>query len=333
MKKVLIAMLLVCVAFTAFAQGAGEAKGDVITLRLASNHATGFVTSVACEKFAELVEEKTNGTVKVECYFDAVLGEEKATIEQCQYGGIDIVRVNIAPVTEFVDELNAINFPYIFANSEHYWNVMNSPEVGQALLTSKGMTDAGLLGLCYYDNGTRNFFFSKKSVTVPADMKNLAVRVQESALMMGMVKAMGANPVAMTGSELYSALQTGVVDGAENNLPWYLSMSLNEVAPLITMDMHTRSADMLIISTKTLEKLSDEQVQAIKEAAAESSLYQRELWAQSEIESRETCLAKGCTIIDLTDEQIALYMDCVKELNAKEGAKYADIFAKIAALQ
>lgn len=334
MKKLLIVLSMLCVMLSVFAQGASERKTQATTtFRLASNHTDDFVTSKACIKFAELVEEKTNGAIKIECYFNAVLGEEKATIEQAQYGGLDLVRVNISPLTEFVDEYNAINFPYIFANAEHYWRVMDSEEVGKALLQSKGMRDAGLYGLCFYDNGTRNFFFSKKSVRTPSDMRNLAVRVQESALMMGMVKAMGGNPVAMTASELYSALQTGVVDGAENNLPWYLSMSLNEVAPLITMDMHTRSADILIISTAAMNRLTDEQMKAIQEAATESSYYQRELWAQSEIESRKECLAKGCKIIDLTDSEMSQFMNSVKELNASEGAKYADIFAKIDALR
>ena len=328
MKKVLT-LALVAVMLLTCLSGISMAAEDVITLRLASNHTEDFVTSLACVKFAELVEEKTNGKVKVECYFNAVLGEEKATIEQAQFGGIDLIRVNISPLAEFSDNFNAILFPYIFANREHYWKVMDSEEVGKALLTSDEMQNAGLYGLCYYDNGTRNFFFTEASVHTPADMAKLTVRVQESSLMIGMVKAMGADPTAMAASELYGALQTGVVQGAENNLPWYLSMSLNEVAPLITMDEHNRSADLLIISKMTMDKLTEDQMKAIQEAADESSLYQRELWAQSEEESRNECIAKGCTIIDPTAEEKQLFMDAVKELNANEGAKYADIFAAI----
>lgn len=326
MKKLLcLSLAVVLVALLLPALASAEAR----TLRLASNHTEDFVTSLACNKFAELVEEKTNGEIKVENYFNAVLGEEKATIEQAQFGGIDLVRVNISPLAEFVDDYNAILFPYIFANSEHYWKVLDSEAVGKAMLQSDEMLNNGLYGLCFYDNGTRNFFFKDKEVHSPADMKDLTVRVQESALMLGMVEAMGANPTAMTASELYGALQTGVVDGAENNLPWYLSMSLNEVAPMITMDEHNRSADLLVISKATLDSLTDEQKQAIQEAADESSLYQRELWKQSELDSRQECLDKGCTIIDLTDEERQMFMDAVKELNAKEGEKYADIFALI----
>ena len=308
------------------------AAGDAVVLTLASNHTQDFVTSLACKHFAELVAERTNGAVQIECYFDAVLGEETATIEQCQYGGIDFIRVSMSPLAEFVPEYSALQLPYIYSGREHFWKVMDDPEIGQALLTSDAMTSNGLYGLAYYDNGTRNFFFSEKEVHGVEDMAGLTLRVQESDLMICMVKAMGANPVAMAASELYSSLQTGVVSGAENNLPWYLSMSLNEVAPLITMDEHTRTADMLMMSEKTKEKLTPEQVKIIEECAAESSQYQRDLWAKSEQEARQQCIDAGCTIIDLTDEERQGYMDCVTELNAQFGAEYKDILDKIAAM-
>lgn len=306
---------------------------DVITLRLASNHAEDFVTAKACVYFADLVKEKSNGTINVECYFNGVLGEEKATIEQAQFGGIDLVRVNISPLAEFVDDYNALLFPYIFESSEHFWNVMDSEDVGYALLHSQEMLDNNLYGLCFYDNGTRNFFFSEADVKKPADLNGLTVRVQESSLMLGMVEAMGANPTAMAASELYSALQTGVIDGAENNIPWYLSMSLNEVAPKIIMDEHNRSADLLVISKATKDKLTEEQMMIIEDAAKESSIYQRELWTESEIESQKECLEKGCTIYEPTAEERQQFMDAVKELNQTEGAKYSDIFEKIEALK
>lgn len=308
-------------------------KGETITLRLASNHAEDFVTAKACVKFADLVKEKTSGAVTVECYFNGVLGEEKQTIEQAQFGGIDLVRVNISPLTEFVDDYNALLFPYIFADSEHFWKVVDSEDIGQAMLHSQEMLDNNLYGLCFYDNGTRNFFFSEADVKSPADLKNLTVRVQESSLMLGMVKAMGANPTAMAASELYSALQTGVIDGAENNIPWYLSMSLNEVAPKIIMDEHNRSADLLVMSKVTKEKLTDEQMDLIEEAAKESSIYQRELWKESEKKSMEECLAKGCTVYEPTVEERQQFMDAVKELNATEGEKYKEIFDKIEVLK
>ena len=336
MKKVCsisLALVLLLVMMLSSVGTVAMAEAPKITLRLASNHTEDFVTSIACLKFADLVKEKSNGEIVVESYFNAVLGEEKATIEQAQFGGIDLIRVNISPLAEFVDEFNALLFPYLFANSDHYWRAMESEDVGKALLQSDKMLDNNFYGLCFYDNGTRNFFFSKESVRTPAELAGLAVRVQESSLMLGMVRAMGANPTAMAASELYSALQTGVIDGAENNLPWYLSMSLNEVAPLITMDEHNRSADSLVMAKATMEKLTPEQLALIQEAADESSVFQRELWAESEKQAREDAIAKGCTIIDLTDEERQLFMDAVKEMNSTEGAAYSDIFEKIAALK
>ena len=319
-------------ASSAPAASTSAASGETVVLTLASNHTSDFVTSQACQYFADQVKERTNGAVHIDCYFDAVLGEETATIEQCQYGGIDFIRVSMSPLAEFVPEFNALQLPYIYSSREHFWKVMDSEEIGQTLLNSSAISDNGMVGLAYYDNGTRNFFFSKDVVHGVSDMAGLTLRVQESDLMIGMVKAMGANPVAMAGSELYSSLQTGVINGAENNLPWYLSMSLNEVAPNITMDEHTRTADMLIMSTATQDKLTDEQLEIVKQCAADSSTYQREMWAKSEEEARQECLDAGCTITDLTDEERQSYMDCVTELNAEFGKDYQEVLDKVAAM-
>jgi len=302
-----------------------------MTLRLSTNHTEDYPTGKAVAKFAEIVKEKTNGEIVVECYYNAVLGEEKAAIEQLQYGGLDFARVSISPLAEFVDDYNGLQMPYIYRDSEHYWKVLNG-DIGMGLLKSDKMLENNMFGLCYYDGGARSFYFSKAKVRTPDDIKGLNIRVQESALMMGMVSAMGGNPTPMASGEIYSALQTGVVDGAENNLPYYLSQSHNEVAPYITLDEHTRAPDILIMSKKLKDSLTAEQLKIIEEAALESSDYQRELWAQSEKESEEKCIELGSEIIRLTPEEKQLFMESVKELNAKEGAKYKDMLDAIAAM-
>jgi tripartite ATP-independent transporter DctP family solute receptor len=306
-------------------QGAAEQ----MTLRLSTNHTEDYPTGKAVAKFSELVKQKSNGAITIDVYYNAVLGDEKASVEQLQYGGLDFVRVSISPLAEFVDDFNALQMPYIYRDSEHYWKVLNG-DVGMNLLKSNKMLDNNMYGLCYYDAGARSFYFSKAKVRTPADMKGLSIRVQESALMMGMVSAMGGSPTPMAAGEIYSALQTGVVDGAENNLPYYLSQSHNEVAPFITLDEHTRAPDCLIMSKKLKDSLTAEQLQIMEEAALESSDYQRELWADSEKEAEEKCIELGSEIIRLTAEEKQQFMDIVKDLNAKEGAKYKEILDGIA---
>lgn len=317
-------------ASSAAASESAAAPTEVLTLRLSSNHADDFPTSIACQKFADLVKERTNGRVNIECYFNAVLGDEKSVIEQAQFGSIDFVRVSISPMAEFVDDFNALQMPYIYRDSDHYWRVLNG-DIGMSLLKCDEIKDKGLYGLCYYDGGARSFYNSKKEVHTPADMAGLNIRVQESSLMMGMVSAMGANPTPMAYGEVYSALQTGVVDGAENSVPQYLAVSHYEVAPYLSLDEHTRAADMLVMSTKTMEKLTPEEVKIVEDAALESCDYQRELWKASEAEALEKVKAANCTVTELTAEEKTAFQEAVAKLNAEEGAKYKDLLDAIAA--
>lgn len=310
----------------------GTAWGASITLRLSTNHTEDFVTSKAIQFFADRVKERTNGEIEVECYYNAVLGEEKAAAEQTQFGAIDLLRISVSPMSEFVEEFNAIQLPFIYASADHYWKALDDPEIGLKLLRSQKAKDAGFYGLCYYDGGARSFFFRDKLVRTPADMKNLTIRVQESSLMIGLIRILGANPTAMPSSDVYGALQTGVINGAENNLPFYLSQSYPEVAPMITLNEHTRVPDSLFMSMMTVNKLTPEQVRIIEECAMESSHFQRKAWAEDEIVARNRCLELGCTITELTPEEKKQFMDMVKPLNAKEGAAYTAILDAIAGL-
>ncbi|MCL2001502.1 MAG: TRAP transporter substrate-binding protein [Planctomycetes bacterium] len=303
-----------------------------MTLRLTTNHTEDFVTSQAVRVFADRVKERTNGEIVVECYYNAVLGEEKAAAEQTQFGAIDLLRISISPMSEFVPEFNGLQLPFLYANAEHYWKALDDPEIGLKLLRDQKAKDAGFYGLCYYDGGARSFFFRNKMVRTPADMANLTIRVQESSLMIGLIRILGANPTAMPSSDVYGALQTGVIDGAENNLPFYLSQSYPEVAPMITLNEHTRVPDSLFMSMMTVNKLTPEQVKIIEEAAMESSHWQRKAWAEEEIKARQRCLELGCTITELTLDEKRQFMDMVKPLNAREGAANISIIEAIGKL-
>ncbi len=321
-----------CAVALALVMFAGSAWGATTTLRLSTNHTEDFVTSKAIKFFADRVKERTKGEIVIECYYNAVLGEEKAAAEQTQFGAIDLLRISISPLSEFVPEFNALQLPFLYASADHYWKALDNPEIGLKLLRSQKAKDAGFYGLCYYDGGARSFFFRNKLVRVPADMANLTIRVQESSLMIGLIRILGANPTAMPSSDVYGALQTGVIDGAENNLPFYLSQSYPEVAPMITLNEHTRVPDSLFMSMMTVNKLTPEQVKIIEECAMESSQFQRKAWAEDEIKARKRCIELGCTITELTPAEKKQFMDMVKPLNAKEGAAFLPIIEAIGKL-
>lgn len=312
------------------APAAEAPAGESYTFRCSTNHAESFCTSVALAKFAELVNERTDGRINIEIYYDAVLGDEKSAIEQVQYGGLEFARVNITPLAEFVDDFNALMMPFIYKDADHFWKVM-SGDIGMNILQSEKLQEAGMYGLCYYDSGARSFYNSKKDIHTPDDMKGMSIRVQESSLQMGMVEALGASPQPMPYGDVYSALQTGVVDGAENSIAQYLEVSHYEVAPHITLDNHVRAAEALIISEKVREQLSEEDMAIIEEAALESCEYQKVLWNETEEAALSKLKETGVTVTELSADEMQQFMDaCQPLLTSYEDGKYVEILNEIA---
>lgn len=302
MKKVLITLLVVTLlAGVAFAQG-GQEKGSSakpIVLRLADNQPIGYPTVVGDEDFARRVGEYSNGRIKVEVYPQGQLGDEKSAIEQVQFGGIDFTRVSISPLSDFQPLLNSLQMPYLYRDADHMWKVLNG-EIGDYFLNS--MVEKGFVGLVYYDSGARNFYTTKKAIYTVADMRGLKIRVQESSLMMGLVQALGAVPTPMAYGDVYSALQTGVIDGAENNWPSYDTSSHYEVAKYLSIDEHTRVPEMIIASKITMDKLSAEDQAIIKRAARESQAIQIQSWADYEKVSEAKVRAAGSKINRINDQ-------------------------------
>ncbi|MFZ5968557.1 MAG: TRAP transporter substrate-binding protein [Bacillota bacterium] len=306
------------------AQAEAPVAVEPVVLRLADTHNDGYVTVRADREFAKLVEEKTNGRVKVEVYPGAQLGDEKTTIEQVQFGAIDFVRTSISPLAEFNKELSILMLPYLYRDTEHMFKVLDG-SIGEKFLSD--LQENNLLGLSWFDGGSRNFYNTKREIKTVADLKGLKIRVQESKLMMDLVKALGASPTPMAFGEVYSALQTGVIDGAENNWPSYLSTSHYEVAKYFTVDEHTRAPEMIVVSKMTFDKLSPEDQAAIKEAAKEAALFQRVEWAKGEKEAEEKIIANGNTITRL--ESNKEFQDAVKSLYDEFGADYKDTIDQI----
>ncbi len=332
MKKIVVMLSIVlAVCSFAFANGNSETKSDspkTMVLRYAENQPQDYPTTQAAYKFAELVEEKTNGRIKVEVYYGAQLGDEKSVIEQMQFGAIDFTRVSLSPLAEFNKMLNVLQLPYLYRDSTHMWNVLEGP-IGDDFLAA--VTSNGLIGLSWFDAGARNFYNSKRPVTTLADMKNLKIRVQESQQMMDMVAALGASPTPMAYGEVYSSLQTGVIDGAENNWPSYESTSHYEVSPYYVIDEHTRVPEMQMVSAITWNKLSAADQAIIREAAAESALVERQLWAEKEKASEAKVKAGGAIITELAPGEKQKFQDAMAPLYTKFGAGYEDVIAKIQA--
>ncbi len=270
-----------------------------IVLRLADNQPLGYPTVVGDEDFARRVFEYSDGRIKIEVYPQGQLGDEKSAIEQVQFGGIDFTRVSISPLSSFQPLLDALQMPYLYRDADHMWKVLNG-EIGEFFLES--MKEKGFIGLVFYDSGARHFYNTKKPIYTVADLKGMKIRVQESALMMGLVQALGAVPTPMAYGDVYSALQTGVIDGAENNWPSYDSSSHYEVAKYFSIDEHTRVPEMVVASKITMDKLSAEDQAIIKRAAKESQAVQIQAWADYEKASEAKVRAAGSKINKINDQ-------------------------------
>ncbi len=329
MKKSLVTAACAVLAAGLVFTGCKDKKADgKMVLRYAENQAQDYPTTQAAYKFAELVEQKTNGRIHIDVYHGGQLGDEKAVIEQLQFGAIDFTRVSISPLSEFEKSLNVLQLPYLYKDAAQMWRVLDG-KIGEKFLSS--MEKNNLIGLSWFDAGARNFYDSKRPVTKLEDMKGLKIRVQESQLMMGMVAALGANATPMAYGEVYSGLQTGVIDGAENNWPSYDSVSHYEVAKYYVLDEHTRVPEMQLVAKSTWDKFSDEDKAIIKECALESAKLERELWAAKEKASEDKVRAAGCTITELAPGEKEKFQAAMAPLYAQFGAGYEDIIKDIQA--
>ncbi|GAB1481947.1 TRAP transporter substrate-binding protein [Treponema sp.] len=330
-SRIIAAALAVIVSSSiAFAEGqkegaaAPKAEMKPIVMRLAETHPADYPTTKGDMKFAELVKERTNGRITIEVYPGSQLGQEKAVIEQVQFGAIDFTRVSLSPMGSFVPLLNALQLPYVYRNEDHMWKVLQGP-IGKELFTA--LEPAGFVGIGWFESGARNFYNSKRAVTKPEDLMGLKIRVQESELMIGLVNAFGAVATPMPYGEVYSGLQTGVIDGAENNWPSYESTSHYEVAKFYTLDEHTRVPEIIIASKISMQKLSAEDRKIIMQAAADATPVQRQLWAEREKTSEAKVRAAGNTVTKIEDK--GPWQAKMQTLYAKQPAEVQALIKRI----
>ena len=279
----------------------------------ADNQPEDYPTTQGAYYFAELVNERSRGDIQICIYADAILGGEGDVVSQLRFGGVDFVRASLAQVTEYNKEAQVLMLPYLYDDSEHMWAVLDG-EIGQEIMDS--FEGSGLMPLSWYDAGVRDFYM-KEPVTCLEDIQGRVIRVQESTLMEDMVRSLGAEPVATEYSDVYSAIQTGRVDGAENNWPSYVSMGHNEVAQYYITDEHMRIPELQLMSRVTFDKLTTSQRELIAECAKESAFYERKLWVEYEQSAKEKALREGTQIIELSVEEKARFREVVEPLYEK----------------
>ncbi len=328
-KTGIIAVSFILLMAAAFLLRPSKAEEEIVpeyVFSYAENQAQDYPTTLGAMKFAEMVEERTQGRIRILVYAEGSKGAEAEVIRQMKFGGVDFARVSLSQLAEYIPEMNVLQMPYLYTDSEHMWRVLDG-EIGVSFLSLADEYD--LVGLSWYDAGARNFYTANRPVTCLEDIEGMRIRVQESEMMADMVEALGANAVKIAYADVYSGIERGLVDGAENNWPSYESMKHDEVARYYTVDEHTRVPEMQICSGKTWEKLSGEDRDIILECARESALYERALWKEREDASRQTAILHGVTVIELSAEEKKRFQTAVQSVYEKYCGDQMEIIARI----
>lgn len=270
-----------------------KASAQTVNLRSADIHPDGYPTVEGVKILAKLAKERSNGRLNIQVFHSRQLGEEKDTLEQTRFGVIDMNRTNFAPLNNLVPETVIPGLPFLFRDEKHMHTVMDGA-IGQEILA--GTEKHGLIGLCCYDSGARSMYNRNKPINTPDDMRGMKVRVQQSDLWLAMMRALGSNPTPLPAGEIYSALQTGVVEGAENNYPTYQAQRHFEVAKFYSVTEHSMSPEILVMSKRSYDKLPKELQTIIREAARDSVPEMRKLWVARSETAKNEVVAAGTKI-------------------------------------
>ena len=317
----------VLAAATAFASGSAVAQ-QKLELKASDVHPAGYPTVVAVENLGKKLSAATNGRLTVAMYPSMQLGGEKEAIEQAQVGAIAFARVSVGALGPVVDDLNVFNMPYVFRNTTHMQHVIDGP-IGQDLLDKVTNSGKGLVGLCWMDAGARNFYDTKKPIKTVADLKGMKIRVIGNPIFVDMANAMGGNGVAMGYDQVFSALQTGVVDGAENNPPSFVFDNHYQVAKFYTVDEHLIVPEMVVFSKKIWDTMSKEDQALLVKFGKEAQQEERKLWDVYEKQAMDKAKAAGIQIIEVSAADKKAFQDAVKPVWDKYGPKYADMVKRI----
>jgi tripartite ATP-independent transporter DctP family solute receptor len=283
------AALVVALSFVMAATGAVARE-----FRVADTQNEEYPTVQALRYMGGLIAERTGGRHQIRVFHSHQLGEEKETIEQTRVGAIDINRTNVALIGNFVPATNVLAMPFLFRSIGHQQRVLDGP-IGAEILDS--FEPYGFVGLAFYDSGARSIYNCVRPIRSIEDMKGLRLRVQQSELMSDMIRALGAEPVALPYGQVLTGLATGLIDGAENNWPSFVTTDHYKHAGFYTLTEHTMSPEVLVMSQKAWQSLSVEDQKIFRESALRSSRFMREKWTDLEEASRKRAESAGVTIV------------------------------------
>lgn len=330
-KKVVLSLLLFVLLLVA--AGCSSDNGtdvsadtkDKIVLRLSEPQVDEYPDSIAEKAFAEKVEELSDGRIKIEVYTGGQLGDETTTIEQTQVGIIDIGRANAGPLTQFADSLGVFSFPFLFEDREHMRAALDS-SLRDILFAD--LQESDLVGLAFYDAGARSFY-STNPIEDVADLKGKKIRVMQNDILISAFKKLGTSPTPLAASEVYSALQMGVIEGGENNVSTYVADGHYEVAKNFTLSEHLRIPGVLFMSKSSWDQLSAEDQKLIQQAAIDSETVQLEEYDKFSQKAMDTVKEAGNNVIELSDEERTAFRENVQSLYDEYDSTYGTLFEEI----
>lgn len=324
MKK--LATLILALVFVCCAALATADMGPTLNFKLAENQPEGNPITEGMHKFADLVKEYTEGTVTIDVYSNAALTDEASSVDQLQLGSLDFSRVNTNSLAPTVDEFGVFAMPYLFTSTEQKYKALDG-EAGDAVMAK--LEDYGMVGLYFWEAGARCFYTTSKPIRTVEDLKGMKIRVQQTEVAISMVRALGAEATPMDYAEVFQGLQTGIVDGAENDFVSYYTSGHYEVAKYYSLDQHMAPPAVLLMSKASWDKMSEAQQEAVRKAAYEAAVWQRQAMQDYQQESRAACEAAGCEIIDV---DVASFQQAVSSVY-DEYPRYSEIVAMINAVQ
>jgi tripartite ATP-independent transporter DctP family solute receptor len=321
-------LLVAALPFAFCLSGLAQAE---IKIKFAEVHPAGYPPVVAEQAMGKKLEEQSNGEISFKMFAGGVLGSEKEVVEQVQSNAVQMTRVSLGIVGPVVPDVNVFNLPFIFRDQAHMRAIIDG-EVGQEILDKITNSEFNLVALGWMDGGTRNLY-TKKPVRQISDLKGMKIRVQGNPVFIDTINQMGGNGIAMATGEIFSALQTGVIDGAENNPPTMLEHNHYQNAKFYTLTEHLILPEPIVMSKITWNKLNPEQQALVKKLAREAQMEERVLWDKKSSEAEAKLKAGGVEFIALTAEQKKAFYDATQPVRDKYGAPYKDLITRIEAVK